>query len=120
MKIEMTSTVDISVELLAKLFAELDDDAQCKFFVEAAKHGEQWGEFKAEQQWQRVGGHLRNCKCSTEAARELIRSIAYAMENSNHGIEPVDESLASAELKQAPALGDAAKSHYVSDSLVAA
>ena len=84
MQIEMKSTVDISVELLAKLFSELDDDSQCRFFVEAAKHAQEWGALKAEMQWQAIGGHLRNCKCSTDDARDLIRSIAYGMEHSEH------------------------------------
>lgn len=84
-KVQMMSTVVISVEKLAEIFAHLDDDQQCKFFVEVARICQQWPD--PNGQWYYVGGHLRNCECSTPEAREMIRSIAYYMENSPHGVE---------------------------------
>lgn len=87
MQVEMKSVVNIDIELLAKLFSALDDDAQCRFFVEVAKCAEQWSSADPDYQWVTVGAHLRNCKCSTEAARNIISSIAYGMEHSTHGVE---------------------------------
>lgn len=83
MQIEMKSTVEITVELLAQCFAELDDDAQCKFFVEVARIASTW-ESGGDNQWYYVGGHLRNCKCSTPEAREMIESICRYMKTSEH------------------------------------
>lgn len=76
MKVEMKSVVDIDLPLLAKLFANLTDDEQAQFFIEAAKHFEAFGPGKAEYQAWLIGRHLRNCDCSTNEARDLISNIA--------------------------------------------
>ena len=82
---ETTVKVPISVPRLAEIFANMDDDKQAQFFVEVAAIFKTWGHYKAESQCIYIGGHLRNCKCSTDEARELIRSIAYGLEHSTHG-----------------------------------
>ena len=84
---ETTVKVPISVRRMAEIFANMDDDKQAQFFVYAAEVFAGWGHYKAEVQAMYIGGHLRNCKCSTEAAREFVRSIAYGLENSTHGQE---------------------------------
>jgi TorA maturation chaperone TorD len=85
MKLKTTQVVevDITPELLGQLFADMDDDAQCKFFVAAAEVASKW-EANWEGQFYAVGGHLRNCSCSTEDARDLVRSIARGLEHSTH------------------------------------
>lgn len=83
MKIEMMSTVDIDVETLARLFVHLDDDQMCKFFVEVHRQATEIGP-QFDNQWYFLGGHLRNCKCSNEGTREMLRNIVYHMEHSTH------------------------------------
>lgn len=82
MKIEMTSVVDITVEKLAEIFAALDDDQMCKFFVEVARISKTWDH--SDNQWYYLGGHLRNCECSTQDARDMISSIHEYMNTSTH------------------------------------
>lgn len=76
-----------SVQHLAAIFCDWDDDTQAKFFVCVGDIMRQWGAGKLDHQAYYIGGHLRNCKCSTEDAREFVRSLAYGLENSEHGKE---------------------------------
>jgi hypothetical protein len=82
MQIEMKSIVDLDVETLAKVFCALDDDQMCKFFVEVHRIAEGHKDF--DNQWYYLGGHLRNCECSNEGTREMLRNIVYYMEHSEH------------------------------------
>jgi hypothetical protein len=82
MQVEMKSTVEISIELLAQVFCGLSDDEMCRFFVEVAKEASKVPTF--DNQWYFLGGHLRNCECSTPEAREMIDSIHHHMHNSSH------------------------------------
>lgn len=82
MKVEMTSTVDVTVEVLADVFCALDDDQMCKFFVEVHRRASEVPTF--DNQWYYLGGHLRNCECSNEGTREMLRNIVQHMETSNH------------------------------------
>lgn len=82
MKIEMKTEVDITPDVLAQIFVHLDDDQMCKFFVEVHRLSSQVPTF--DNQWYFLGGHLRNCECSNEGTREMIRNIAYYMEHSTH------------------------------------
>ena len=85
--IEWTTTVQVPINLrrLAEIFAAMDDDKQARFFVEVAEIMSKWEGGNADQQMWYVGGHLRNCECSTEGARDLIRSLAAGLERSQHG-----------------------------------
>lgn len=84
MKIEIvsTQTIELDLDMLAKAFANLDDDAQAQFFVKVAAIAESYLR-PQENQWWYVGRHLRECECSTEGGREVIRSIARAMDYSD-------------------------------------
>lgn len=82
MKIEMMSTVDVDVPTLARIFVHLDDDQMCKFFVEVHKLSSEFPAF--DNQWYYLGGHLRNCECSNEGTREMLRNIVYHMNTSEH------------------------------------
>jgi hypothetical protein len=82
-ELELKSKVEVTVEVLAQCFCALTDDEMCKFFVEVARLADEWRN-SADTQWYYLGGHLRNCACSTEGAREMIRQIAYQMEHSEH------------------------------------
>lgn len=83
-KIETEITLD--VEVAAKWFSALSDDDMARFLVAVAKEAESYP-LSPDNQWYYLGGHLRNCKCSTEEAREMLRRWLYWMENSNHGKE---------------------------------
>ena len=83
--IEITSRVNVDLDMLATCFTNMDDDAQAKFFVKVAELAKTWKDPGA--QWYAIGSHLRNCKCSNEEARDMIRSIAWAVENGKHGQE---------------------------------
>lgn len=82
MEIEIKSRVEVTVDLLAQCFVSLDDDQMCKFFVEVHRLAEQFPNF--DNQWYYLGGHLRNCSCSNEGTREMLRNIVSFMETSEH------------------------------------
>lgn len=81
MKATVTRTLEIelTVEDVAAWFAGVDDETQAQFFIEVAKHAASW-KAHGGYQWYSVGRHLRTCECSTEAARELIRTIHSGVE----------------------------------------
>jgi hypothetical protein len=83
MQIEMKSTVDITPELLGKIFCDMSDEQQCAFFVEIGRIAEA-SESNFGQQWYFLAGHLRNCECSTDAARTFIKNLAAGIETSTH------------------------------------
>ncbi len=89
MKIEMLSTVDVDIPLIAKIFAAMSDDDQAQFFIEVARIAKEWPTQLGgpSYQWWLIGSHLRNCSCSTNEAREMIREIAQAVESGTHGQE---------------------------------
>jgi hypothetical protein len=83
MKMTVTKMVDVDIDLdtLAKLFAHLDDDSQAQFFCKvAAAAAEDFVGGNIDLQWHYIGRHLRTCACSTEAGRDVIRSIYLSME----------------------------------------
>ena len=82
-KIKVTTEIELDIETAAKWFAGLDDDAMCRFLVAVAKEAEAF-QGGPENQWYYLGGHLRNCECSTEGTREMLRRWVYWMERSTH------------------------------------
>lgn len=83
MKIQVVTKQDIEIDLdtLAMLFANLDDDSQAQFFVKVAAYALTHWEGSPDSQWWYVGRHLKTCECSTEDGREMVRTIARAMES---------------------------------------
>ncbi len=81
--ITVTTKIELDVETAAKWFAALDDDAMCKFLVAVAAEARKYPS-DPDNQWYYLGGHLRNCECSTEDAREMIQRWHYWMQHSNH------------------------------------
>ena len=81
--IKVTTEISLDIETAAKWFTELDDDQMCKFLVEVARIANQWGR-NPDNQWYYLGGHLRNCKCSTPEAREMVKAWAHYAETSEH------------------------------------
>jgi hypothetical protein len=97
--------VKLQVELrltpaqLAEIFCDWGDEDMAQFFIECAKIASMWdaGGFL---QWRLTGGHLRDCACSTDDARELVREIAAGMEQPRAA--PPDSPSASASAVPAP------------------
>ena len=87
--VEVKIKIPINLDLLAQAFADMNDDEQTQFFVKVAEIAKTWDNKwgGAQSQWINIGGHLRNCQCSSDAARDMIRDIAWALDNSNHGKE---------------------------------
>lgn len=81
--VKITTTINLDIETGAKWFAALDDDQMCKFLVAVAEEAKSFGG-NPDNQWYYLGGHLRNCECSTDDAREMIRSWHHWMEHSDH------------------------------------
>ena len=81
--IKITTEINLDIETAAKWFAGLDDDQMCKFLVAVAAESKNFP-CHADNQWYYLGGHLRNCECSTDDASEMIKSWHYWMENSDH------------------------------------
>lgn len=81
--IEIKTTIELDIDVAAKWFATLDDDEMCKFLVAVAEEAKNYPA-NPDNQWYYLGGHLRNCKCSTDAAREMVKAWAYWMEHSKH------------------------------------
>lgn len=79
-RIKIETEVTLDIDVAAKWFAGLTDDEQSKFFV-AVVRAMNVPHFQIETQWVAVGNHLATCECSTEEAREMIRSINYGMEH---------------------------------------
>lgn len=81
--IKVTTEIELDIETAAKWFAGLDDDQMCQFLVIVADEAEKYPS-DPDNQWYFLGGHLRNCLCSTDAARGMVKSWAYWAENSDH------------------------------------
>lgn len=81
--ITITTTIDLDIPIGAQWFANLDDDQQCKFFVEVARIAKAWPGAQ-NIQWYNVGSHLKNCTCSSADARSMIETIYDGMQTGTH------------------------------------
>jgi hypothetical protein len=82
-EITVTTKIDLDIPTAAKWFANLDDDQMCQFLVAVAAEAETYPG-NPDNQWYFLGGHLRNCKCSTPGAREMVKSWAHWIDHSEH------------------------------------
>lgn len=80
--VRVTTDIELDIETAAKWFCQLDDDQMCKFLVSVQRETENYPAM--DNQWYYLGGHLKSCKCSNEATREMLRQWVYWMEHSNH------------------------------------
>lgn len=73
-----TKTVmDLDMEAAARWFANLTDEQQADFFVAVARASQEWQPAAGNwsTQYWFVGRHLRDCACSTDDARDLVREL---------------------------------------------
>lgn len=78
-KISTTVEVDVDLDMLAQMFAGLNDESQTQFFVKVAAIAETW-ETRSSVQWNAVGAHLKDCGCSSEGARQMVEELADGMD----------------------------------------
>ncbi len=89
-EIEVKTKIKLSVELAAQWFAALDDDSQAKFFVAVCAEARKWERapgvlsFGPSYQWYLIGSHLRNCECSSDDARDMVREMFNGLETGTH------------------------------------
>lgn len=75
---KLTLDVKLTPRELATAFCDMDDEAQAQFFIDCADIMQGWHAANREMQAMYIGRHLRDCACSTDAARDLVRNIADA------------------------------------------
>jgi hypothetical protein len=76
------TTLAIDMKVAAEWFSALTDEQQADFFIEVARLSAEWGcRGHWGEQYYLVGRHLRDCECSTENAREMVRSLADGLTN---------------------------------------
>ena len=80
-KIKSEQTIELTLDQLAECLSGISDDDMAQLFCKVAKLAEGWGCYRREIQWTTIGRHLATCECSTEEGREMIRTIAAAMED---------------------------------------
>jgi hypothetical protein len=68
---------EMNAEDIARAFSDLDDDAQAQFFVHVARNFKDFPGGYTQTLY--IGHHLRDCKCSTEEAREWVKDLANCM-----------------------------------------
>lgn len=74
----LDAQIQLTPEIIAAAFCEMDDEAQADFFIQCAKIAAAWtGTNGAWWQWDRVGRHLRDCECSK--ARAMVAAIVEGM-----------------------------------------
>ena len=87
-EIEITTKVRLDIDLVAKWFANLNDDEKARFFVAVAEAAKQWppgpGNHGPGHQWFLIGSHLRNCECSSIDAQDMIHAIHCGLEHGMH------------------------------------
>lgn len=70
---------ELTPEILAAAFCSMNDEEQADFFIHCDRIARAtWGH-APDLQWQYIGGHLKNCKCSTPGARDMVDNIHHAM-----------------------------------------
>lgn len=76
MKLE--HNVKLTPAQVAEAFWELFDDEQAAVFIEIDRITADIG-WHREMQFSAIGKHLRDCECSTDGARLLVRCIEEGM-----------------------------------------
>jgi hypothetical protein len=84
--VKTEAEIDISIEIAAQWFANITDDDQARFFVAVCEEAKKWkkGGLGPNHQWFQIGSHLKNCECSSEAARDMIREMYNGLQNGEH------------------------------------
>lgn len=80
-KVTTETEIDLDIGIAAEWFAALSDEQQADFFVAVAKASRKWPcQGSWTTQYWLVGRHLRDCACSTDDARDLVREIASGLQ----------------------------------------
>lgn len=100
--ISITTEIDLDLETGAKWFCGLSDDEVCRFLVMVAADMQTWGPGRGDMFCYALSRHLMDCECSTEAAREMIRTWAWYP---NHPEPEVTKADAASLVTLGPLLG---------------
>jgi hypothetical protein len=82
------TTVRLDPKEAAEGFARLVEDSQARFFSALADFliamAGEWSKpgMDPHLKWYLLGGHLRNCLCSDDPARDMLREVAYWIDHS--------------------------------------
>ncbi len=79
----VTTEIELDVKTAAKWFAHLSDDEMAEFLIQVEKESRVYPS-DPDNQWYYLGGHLRNCECSNDETRQMLRRWVYWMDHSNH------------------------------------
>jgi hypothetical protein len=79
--------IELDTTTAAKWFANLSDDDMADFLIKVAEEAQKYPS-DPNNQWYYLGGHLRNCACSTDLAREMVKAWAHWIDHSEHGKHP--------------------------------
>lgn len=71
--------VDVTPEVVAGMFADMDDDSQVQFFVHVAALFATFKSLGGDWQIHAIGKHLAECECSSEGARDWVIALADAV-----------------------------------------
>ncbi len=80
-KVKFTTEIELDTTVAAQWFCDLSDDEMADFLIKIAEISK---DYQWNNQWYWLGGHLRNCKCSTPEVREMLKSWVHWMEHSEH------------------------------------
>lgn len=78
-------TVELTVEDIADVFCEMDDDQQSQFFVRVADHMANTKDYNGTMQVAYIAHHLASCDCVTREAREWIETLCDSMREEMKG-----------------------------------
>lgn len=89
-EIEVAAKIEITPEILARMFWELDDEDQAAVLnaiprvaaeavEENRRQGGHWGD--PSMQWFAVGSHLATCDCVSDEARAFVADVFEGMVN---------------------------------------
>jgi hypothetical protein len=71
--------IDLDIKTAAQWFVGLSDEQQADFIIAVAGEAKKWPVNDWAGQFWYVGRHLRDCHCSNEDAREVVRIMAAAL-----------------------------------------
>lgn len=74
--------VSLTPRQVAEAFCDLDDEQQAQVFIEVALLASRWeASAFVGSQWFAVGRHLRDCSCSSDAARNVVSEMAAGLKH---------------------------------------
>jgi hypothetical protein len=80
-----TNNIELDIPTVARWLAELDEDLQTKFLAAFAKELATNPRLDLEAKLYSLSGHIKNCECSSDELRHVVKTLAYQIEHSEVG-----------------------------------